>query len=344
MVNLASGLVRRGHEVTLVLASATGPFLNEVAGDVEVVDLGARRVSTSLPYLVGFLRRRRPEVLLSTPAHANVVAVWARTLAGIPCRLVLREANALSRTNTGWSVRASAMPKLVRWFYPWADAVVAVSEGVASDLHERAGITNALAIPNPAVTPDLFQQAREETTHPWTGDGCPPVILAVGSLSVQKDYPTLFRAFRILRTERPCRLIVLGEGPERASLERLITDLDLTGDVDLRGFVANPFAYMARASVLALSSRWEGWPNVCAQALAVGTPVVATDCPHGPREILDDGRFGTLVPVGDPPALAAALARILKDPPEPEALRARAQQFTLERAVDAYLDVLGLAR
>lgn len=344
MINLAKGFSERNHQVVLVLTRAEGPFLQETGAEVEVVDLRATRVATSLVPLVRFLNKRRPRALLSTLSHANVLAVWARDLADPPVRLVLREANTFSQiAKNPQNLTDRLLPMLVRSFYPRAERVVAVSEGAAKDLRATANLSNVCSIPNPAVTPDIRQRANEPINHPWFATDEPPIVLAVGSLTKQKDYPTLISAFQKLRTDRPCRLLILGEGPERSRLEQFRKQLGLGhDDVAFPGFVSNPFPYMAQADVLALSSRWEGWPNVCAQALAVGTPVVATNCPNGPEEILDGGRFGRLVPVGDAEHLAKALAATLDAPPQPNILQERAQKFTLARAVDAYLEVLGV--
>lgn len=341
MVNLAGGLAEEGREVALVLSQAKGPYLSEVPHGVEVVDLGRRRVAAALIPLARFLRHRRPSALLSTPRHANLIAIAARGLARAPTRLVVREANAFVRpTGLPRGIRDRTLDAAVRWLYPRADAVVAVSDGVAADLRERTGLDQVVTLPNAAVPPGIERLASQPVEHAWLRDDAPPVVLAVGSLTVQKDFPTLLAAFRRLRDRQDCRLIVLGEGPERARLEAMVARLGFSEDVDMPGFHPNPFAFMARARLLALSSRWEGWPNVCAQALAVGTPVVATDCPHGPREILAGGAFGELVPVADPDALADAIERTLKQPPDADRLRQRSREFTVRRAVAAYLELL----
>jgi glycosyltransferase involved in cell wall biosynthesis len=175
-------------------------------------------------------------------------------------------------------------------------------------------------------------------THPWFAPDQPPVILGVGRLTAQKDFVNLLRAFAIVKQSRPSRLVILGDGPERAALGDLIDRLDLVSDVDMPGFDANPYSYMSRAAVFVLSSAWEGLPTVLIEAMACGTPVVATDCRSGPAEILVGGRFGELVPVGDAAALAAAILRTLERP-SPQALRVRAGDFSIERAVDRYADL-----
>ena len=176
--------------------------------------------------------------------------------------------------------------------------------------------------------------------HPWFAPGSPPVVLGIGRLTTQKDFPTLLKAFAQVRAVRKARLMILGEGRDRQALEVLARELGVASDVDLPGFVLNPFPYMVRASLLVLSSAWEGLPGVLIEAMACGCPVVSTDCPSGPSEILDGGAYGPLVPVGDDGALAKAILSVLEMPPDPERLRARAALFSVERATDQYLQVL----
>ena len=193
---------------------------------------------------------------------------------------------------------------------------------------------------NPVVTPDLLEQAAAPLDHPWFGPDQPPVILGVGRLHPQKDYPTLLRAFAKLRAQRQARLVIIGEGGERPALESLAAELGVDGDVDLPGFTRNPYRFMGRAAIVALSSRWEGSPNILVEAMACGTPVVATDCPSGPAETLENGRYGRLVPMGDPAALADALGRTLDAPPPVDDLIARSRDFEMAAASLAYLRVL----
>jgi glycosyltransferase involved in cell wall biosynthesis len=196
---------------------------------------------------------------------------------------------------------------------------------------------------NPIVTDELLAMSRAPVDHPWCAAGAPPVILAVGRLTEQKDFPNLIRAYARLRQRRSVRLVILGEGEARGELEDLIARLGLAEDVYLPGFVDNPFAWMRQARLFALSSRWEGLPSVLIQAMACGAQVVSTDCPSGPAEILEDGRWGRLVPVGDPEALAAAMDAALDDDEDIRAaVEIRARAFAVEPSVRGYLGVMGL--
>jgi len=342
MLKLSGGIAARGYEVDLVLARAMGPLLAEVPPSVRLVDLGARRTVTSLPALVRYLRNERPAALLSV-LHANMVALWAGRLVGDGLRTIVSERNTLSREAEHYrsSVRMQLMPKLAKLFYPWADEIVAVSEGVADDLSGMTGLPRERirVIYNPIVTAELADMARAPLDHPWFAAGQPPVVLAVGRLEAQKDFTTLIRSFALVRRHRPSRLLILGEGEERPALEALVEDLSLQSDVGLPGFVPNPCPYMAHAALFVLSSKWEGLPGVLIEAMYCGAPVVSTDCPSGPREILADGQYGELVPVGDIDVMARAIEERLaldKSPPPKESWR----RFERETVVSEYIRVL----
>lgn len=350
MVNLAGAMARLGVPVDLVRARAEGGHAARIPEGVRVVDLGARHTWSSLPGLVAYLRRERPAALLAAKDRANRVALRARRLAGVSTRVAVRLGNHLSRSLEGRSaLRRWWRTAPMRRAYHRADAVIAVSAGVAADTAAITGLPRAAihALPNPVVTPELAERARPAPDHPWLAErsaGDPPVLLAVGRLSRQKDFPTLLRAFARLRQGRPARLVILGEGPDRGALEALAAELGIREDVDLPGFAANPYPFLARADLFVLSSAWEGSPNALTEALALGTPAVATDCASGPREILDGGRYGPLVPVGDAEALAAAMADLLARPPEAADLRAGAERYRDAASARAYLEVLGVAK
>lgn len=342
MVKLAGGIARRGYPVDLVLSRARGRYLSEIPGSVRIVDLGASRVLSSLPALVRYLRRERPFAMVTSLNHVNIVAILAKRLAGVPTRLIVNEQNTISQEASHSSRRRQRMvPRLVKRFYPWADEIVAVSRGAAEDLAGTTGLSpgRVLVVHNPIVTPELREMAAVPLEDPWFEPGAEPVLVAVGRLSPQKDFPTLIRAVDLVRRNRPVRLVILGDGPERTPLEALVSDLGLSVAVRLPGWVQNPYPYMARAAAFVLSSRWEGLPSVLIEALFCGVPVVATDCPSGPREILEGGKHGLLVPVGDAEALARGIASALDGEvpgPSPESWRPYDEDVVVER----YLDVL----
>ncbi len=343
MVNLAHGMTESGYAVDLVLAQVEGPFLEEVREPVRVVDLKASRALTSLPALVRYLRTEQPEALLSVFGYVNIVASWAWRLAGVPTRLLLNEQNTVSFESGNASTwRGRLVPWLMKRFYPWADGIVVVSHGVRDDMAQLTNIPKEriTVIYNPSVVrAEVLEKAQAPLDHPWFKPDQPPVLVAVGRLQMQKDLPTLLHAFAQVRKKRTAKLLILGEGRERQPLEELIKKLGLEDDVSLPGFVMNPYAYMARASLFVLSSRWEGLPTVLIEALCCGTPVVSTDCPSGPREILKDGEYGQLVPVGDISALAGAIENTLDrkaSSPPPESWR----PYDLENVVNQYVKLL----
>ena len=339
LLKLAGGIASRGYGVDLVLARAQGPYLPDVPPSVQVVDLRSRRDALSLFGLMRYLRQTRPAALISA-LHTNIVAILAKNISRVATRVIVSERNTFSTRVESFlsDSRIRLLPNLVRYFYPSADGVVAVSRGVADDLVRRVGIPQdkVTVIYNPVITPELSEKTLRSLDHLWFEAGQPPVILSVGRLTAQKDFATLIRAFARVRESQNARLLVLGEGEERRALEAEVRELGLDQHICLPGFVNNPYPYMKRGSVFVLSSRYEGLPGVLIEALFCGTRLVATDCPSGPREILADGKYGQLVPVGDVDALAQAMIRALTGqtcPPSEEAW----QPFQLEHVVDQYL-------
>lgn len=340
---IANGLATRGIGVDLALAAAEGPFLAEIADSVRVIDLRSASVVSAMPGLVRHLRRTAPDALLSAMGHANVVATFAHRLARSRARLVLSErAHLSSLLAVHRSVRMRLTRRLMAITYPMADRIVAVSAGVAADLATHVDASDRIeVIYNPVVEPRLTTLATAPPTHPWLRQRRVPTVLAVGRLIEQKDFATLLAAFAILRRARPTKLVILGEGPLRGSLTALARQLGVDADVALPGFDPNPYSAMRACDLFVLSSRFEGLPGVLIQAMACGARVVSTDCPSGPREVLEDGRWGRLVPVGNASALAEAMSAALDDVNPPTA-RLRAEAFAVDTAVAAYAGVLGV--
>jgi glycosyltransferase involved in cell wall biosynthesis len=343
MVNVAGAFSKIGHRVDLVVASLKQSTFLHVPSTVRVVDLKTKRTAFAVLPLVSYLRRERPNALLATLAHANIVALIARRLAGVATRTVIREASVISiSSSTAPQFRGRLVPFLAKKFYRQADAIIAQSEGVAGDLSSLLGLSpdKIDVIYNPIVGPELHERASRPVEHPWFAKSTLPVIIGVGRLDPEKDFPTLLRAFSMVRGNRNVRLMILGEGPERFALESLAKKLGIADVVTLPGFVENPLPFIANASLLALTSRFEGLPNVVIEALACGTPVVATDCPGGTTEILEGGRFGKLAPVGDVENLAAAIEETLENPPDPMFLKGAAERFSVDAIARQYLEVL----
>ena len=293
-----------------------------------------RSLYASVHILNCYLRNARPQVLVSALPSADAAAVCAAELTGRTVPVVVTVQTNIAADYTPEWLEAS------RTLYPLADAVVAVSRGVAESVRRslRVDAERVHTIYNSVPVGRIRRLAQGKVTHPWFADGEPPVILSVGRGAPQKDHPTLVEAFGLARREVESRLVILGQlsAPYRARLESLARGLGVEGDLGFVDFDENPYRYMRRAGLLALSSRWEGVPMVILEALACGTPVVSTDAPYGPREIL--GGWGDLPPVGDAPALARALVATLRGArPAEEALRARAADFSIEKATDAYV-------
>lgn len=345
VLTLASGFADHGLEVDLVLAKAEGPFLEDVQGNVRLVDLDKQRVIRSLPGLVAYLKRVRPKAILSAMEHANLVAIWAKKLARVDTRIIASVHETVSKAAGGNLLKRMILHQLLRYSYVYADRIVAVSKGVADDYIAMMQLSNAQVrvIYNPALRPEVLNKANEAPTHPWFTKKTTPVVLSVGRLTLAKDYPVLMRAMKAVWAETGARLVVFGEGEERRSLEAQIKREELDEIVSLPGFTRNPYAHIRRADVFVLSSRWEGFGMVLAETMALGTPVVSTDCPNGPAEILENGRWGWLVPVGDERALAEAIIETLKNPQRDFAVK-RSTDFSSDKILHEYAEVLDVSR
>lgn len=343
MLNLAAGFIARGCRVDLVLASAVGEYASDVPAGVRRIDLGAAKPLNAVPALARYLRAERPAALLATIVNANLAALWARRLSGVPMRCVVREASTLSvDLAEGSALNRLLLPRLVARSFRRAEAIVAPSRGVADDFARVTGLPweSIEVIYNPVVSEALRQRALQSADHRWFQGDDIPVIVGMGRLTRQKDFATLIRAFARFRRTTPARLIILGEGEDRGDLEALCRSLGVAADVDLPGFVANPYAILAQARLFVLSSRWEGLPGALIEALACGARVVSTDCPSGPREILDDGRYGQLVPAEDEVAMAAAMGAALDGSFVAADPGAWLDRFDAEANTDCYLELL----
>jgi len=342
-VNLANSFVRRGETVEMVLLSAMGEFLPELDPRVRVVDLNVGRMRSALFPVTRYLRHARPAALLACMWPLTVIAVWARALSRVPTRLIVAEhttwsqSELLIRRTVGWQVRTS-----MHRFFPKTDGIVAVSHGAADDLAQFSRVDRSTI--NVIYNPVVEEAACRPTCPPQEPSGwCVGShrrVLAVGTLKAIKDYATLLNAFAVLLRRVDARLLILGEGECRLALEAQAKALGIADSVFMPGFVDNPSPYYQHADLHVLSSTGEGLPTVIIEALAAGTPVVSTDCPSGPREILVDGKFGRLVQVGDVEALAGAMGESLASVHDRAALMARAQDFSVNKAAKRYLELL----
>ena len=342
---LGAALCELGLQVALVTFAPRDPrtLVPNLDSRLAIHNLGRGGRRRHLRLLRDFLRRERPRSLLSAGHRANLLAArcgGTRYSDGPPTRILLGVHNAPSPglKELGPVRRRGRLWAMRRW-YPRADGVVCVSAGVAADLTALVPIParRVHVVHNPIPIGDVHGPAA----HPWLANDGPPVLLGAGRLTRQKAFATLIRAFALLDLRPAPRLVIIGEGAEREPLLKLAAELGVGDRVALPGFVANPRAQMARARLFVLSSDWEGFGNVLVEAMSVGTPVVATDCPSGPREILEDGALGWLVPPGDPPALALAISATLRSPlVSAEVLRRRAADFAPERIAEQYRTLL----
>ncbi|WP_276253294.1 glycosyltransferase [Halomontanus rarus] len=347
LLNLLTELDSRGYSVDLVLTHPRGNFLADLPPQVRVFTLNSfSRLGTSMlsycPSLVYYLRQTHPDVLLAARPHTNPLTLFSNQMAGDTSRTVVCihsiPSHQMKQRNTVhklWSIFTSGL-------YRWADEIVAVSEGVkkdaASSLH--LPLDNLSVIHNPIVTPHLYHQSQQPVAHRWFVNEEPPVILGAGRLHAQKDFSTLITAFSYVAEEVDSRLVILGDGEMRSELETVIEKHNLQEVVSLPGWTNNPYAYMARSSLFALSSITEALPSVLIEALACGCPPVSTACSSGPIEILENGRYGPLVPVNNPEALANALVSTLRNPPDEALLRDRATDFSVSSITDEYEKII----
>lgn len=339
-LNLAEEIARSGRQVDLVLVSAHGPLLPEVSPEVRIIDLRCERARRAIFKLRRYLRTVQPTAVIGFTFHVNLLTVLAHLGLGSRTRVILSVHSTFSGALREYSrvTRAIFYPATLL-LYRFADWIVAVSNGAADDLARVAklGRERIITIHNPVLGRGFDVAARESVHHRWIRAGL-PVLVSVGRLSEAKDYPTLIRAFERVREVTNARLLIVGEGDKREEIEDIVRERGLDGDVELLGHVRNPLPYMKEADLFVMSSKREGFGNVLVEAMGVGTPVISTDCPHGPAEILEGGRWGRLVPVGDEVALADAIIATLQCGGVDA--RARAREFSVAAAADRYLGLL----
>lgn len=342
VINLADALVRRGIPVDLVLLRAEGELLGLQDPAVRIVDLAVERIRRAVGPLVDYLRQEQPAAMLANMWPLPVMALVARWRSGVATRVVGVEHTTWSISELyGKSSKRLQITTSMRLLYRYLDGLVAVSQGAADDLARVSGRRreSIRAIHNPIVNAEPATAATAVLPDAWA-NGTHCKLLSVGTLKAIKDLPVLIRAFAALCKRLDARLMILGEGEQRAELEALAASLGLQERVFMPGFVVDTRDYYQAADLFVLTSRGEGFGNVLVEALHAGTPVVSTDCPSGPREILAHGKYGALVPVGDVDALTDAMQDALSRPHDHEALQRRAQDFGVNKAVDGYLDLL----
>jgi len=340
-VNIANALAARGHVVDLVAGQLEGEFVSLIDDEVDVVELGVSQVPVAgilaaVPRLVSYLDAHQPDVLFASRTHTNLAATAAGRLTDADVHVAITEHSPFTHQPT---LKDRVTAALAARVYPYADDVIGVSEGVAKTVVENTGVssTATTVLNNPVDIAAIQSGADEPVDLEWLNGPAICPVVAVGRLKASKDFATLLRAFATLHERRPAtRLVVVGKGTERDRLEALAGELGVDDAVAFTGYTHNPYAYMGRASVFVLSSTTEGLPTVLIEALACGCPIVSTDCDYGPREILDDGRYGRLTPVGDAERMADAIRDALDDPTPADRSRERAQHFSMAAGADRY--------
>lgn len=347
VVHLVNTINKEKYAVSLVLGMAHGDFMQEINSDIPVVSLGVSHSITTFFSLITYFKKNQPDIFVSAFPRINIICISAKIFSGVKTKIIISEHSIFSMlpviAKTFWRRLFARffMPWLGRLMYPKADAIICVSQGVTDDLSNIVKDVNKIkVIYNPVIDENIYQLAKEPLDHPWFSDNNIPVIIAVGRLVACKDYPTLFKAFGQVLKEQPSRLVILGKGPEKEKLVNLVDQMGIAQHVIFLGFRPNPYKYMKRGSVFALSSLQEGFGNAIIEAMACGVPVVSTDCPTGPGEIIEHMKNGILVPVGKPQQMAQAILTVLENPALAQKLSVegekRAKFFSVEKSVKEY--------
>lgn len=348
MLTLANGLAEKGIEVDLVLNKAQGPYLKDLSNNVNIIELKASRAIKSIIPLALYIRKHKPDTILSAMNYINIITLVSRTLSRANTKVAISEHDNLSASikNQNRPLFNFILKKIMSIMYRRADTIIAVSDGVAEDLSQQLNISREtiITIYNPIVTKNLLKEIKhaEDKPHSWFANKTSPVLISVGRLTRQKGLDVLIHSLPKVLNHVDCRLVILGEGSLESDLRKTIKELNLEKNVDLVGFVDNPYSWMLNSDLFILPSRHEGFGNVIVEAMACGTPIISTDCPSGPSEILEDGKWGDLIPVGNVEELSNAIINSLTTPNRISAnnLKKRAYEFSAEVSINKYLKAL----
>ncbi len=337
LFSVVEELLRQNKRIDIVVCQPSRA-LREATPEGATLYVLNRHPAFSVFAFRAYVKQHQPDVVISTLIWPNVVNVLTKRLYGLAHKAIVREANTLPQQFAFRPFLERLIARrFVRYFYPRADRIITVSNEAQQHLQSfiKSESAQFVTIVNPLPLAQIQVASKEPVAHPWLSSKTHPVFLAAGRLAPQKGFDVLLRAFAMLNQD--LRLIVLGEGAQRKPLLALAQELGVSDRVDFVGFEANPYRYMARADVFVLPSYHEGMPNVLLQALACGCRVVSTDCPSGPKEVLQDGRYGSLVTVGDVAALATAMQQALSSPePDMKARTAYLQRYSIEQIAEQY--------
>lgn len=350
VINLVNYFNKTRYRVSVVAGRIEGDFGNQLRKDVELINFNVSCLLFLFFALVRYLRREKPDILVSALPHVNTISMMAKVFSRVPTKIILTEHTIFSlipqtaRTFYRKIVAKFILPHFMRFFYPLADSIVCVSRGVAEDLSKVIGPLDKIRIiHNPVIDKDIYFLSKEPLGEDFLlFNKDVPTIIAAGRLVKAKDHSNLLRALKIVLGKRLVRLVILGEGPEEKNLKNYASELKISQYVHFLGFKSNPYKYMVNSSVFVMSSIREGFGNAIVEAMALGRPVIATDC-GGPREIIEDGKNGILIPAGNEKFLADAILNILNNPSLAQKLSnegiKRAQNFTIEKGFRKYEEI-----
>lgn len=337
--NLASELASRGYNIEFLLIEKKGSFLSKIPEKASITELRSSRMLTSIPMIINYLRKQEPRVFLSSVFHAHIASLISQKLAvGSSSKIGIRVPTIVSHNleRSNLQSKYKIIPMAITLLYPTADSIITISKEISDDLYKNFDVKDTTTIYNPVAIDEIVKDGKKEVEHNWFCSKQKPIILSAGRLTEAKRFSDLIRSFNKVRDKRDARLVILGEGGLRPDLENLISALDLDNNVSLPGYVDNPYPYMKQADVFASTSEREGFGNVIVEAMALGTPVMATDCPGGPSEILSDGKYGPIVPVGDHKRISEAIIQLLNNPTDAHQLQKRTEDFRISKITDQY--------
>ena len=341
-LNLIQGLLNFGYKIDLILIDAKGPLLKNVPKGCNIINFKSKHVFFPFLKIIKYLKKSNPTILISTLTHLNTITIISILISRVKPKLIIMEQANLTSATKNNNLKVKFVSILAHFLYKRDDFIIAVSEGVKQDLLKKIqGIENKIrVIYNPVLNKDIFLMSYEPVYHKWFLEKNMPIILSVGRLSKEKNYSTLLQAFKLIKGVNKCKLVIMGEGPERENLENLAKSLQINEDLWMPGFDINPYKYMSKSDIFVLTSIYEGLPSVLIEALALGLPLVSTDCESGPREIIKNNINGLLVKVGDYKYLSQAIIYILKNRNKFITNMNELERFKLENVVYEYKNLI----
>lgn len=340
-LTLANSFVARGYQVDLIVIKSGGKFYNQLDSSVNIINLNCSRIIFCFFSLINYLNKNKPDVFLSSLTHSNIISIIASLFSKVKTKVIVIEHGLKTKLFKNINFKNRLIDLLMLFIYPKAYRIIAVSKDVAKNISMRSGVqlSKIDTIYNPIVSNSILLKSKVKINHPWFLEGQPDVILSVGRLTEEKNFSLLIRAFANVRSKHNVRLLILGEGKLRSQLTSLASKLGVEKDFSMPGFVENPYAYMSKASLFVMSSDYEGFGNVLVEAMACGAPVISTNCPGGPKEILENGLWGKLVPVSNLDVLTDTILKTLNEKNHPNSFK-RANDFRIDIKVEEYIELM----